>query len=78
MLKPLLIKNNGAVVRIVVRNVATNVVRNYVENAKTLSVYLNVNERTVQRDLAAMQAQGIIKHNGPTKAGYWEIKLFDK
>ena len=62
----------------VVRNVATNVVRNYVENAKTLSVYLNVNERTVQRDLAAMQAQGIIKHNGPTKAGYWEIKLFDK
>lgn len=66
-----IIKDNGSVAT----NVVINVVRNYIENARTLSVYLDVNERTVQRDLAAMQAQGIISHNGPTKAGYWEIKL---
>lgn len=41
--------------------------------SKQMSETLSVNKRTIERDLAAMQKAGIIRHEGSDKAGIWVV-----
>jgi predicted HTH transcriptional regulator len=38
-----------------------------------LSVVLGVSNRTIERNLKRLQAQGHIRRVGPAKGGYWEV-----
>ena len=38
-----------------------------------MSETLSVTQRTVERDLAAMQKAGIIRHEGKVNAGVWVV-----
>ncbi len=40
---------------------------------KQMSETLSVTQRTVERDLAAMQKAGIIRHEGKVNAGVWVV-----
>lgn len=42
-------------------------------SANEMSEVLSVTQRTIERDLAAMQKQGIIIREGNTSAGHWVI-----
>lgn len=42
-------------------------------SAQEMSVVLSVANRTVQRDLSAMQKKGILMHEGNTSAGHWVV-----
>ena len=55
-----------------------NVVENVVENSDTLARVLGVSPRTVQRDLAALQELGFIRHDGPDKGGRWIVLIPEK
>ena len=50
-----------------------NVPNNVPVNAPNLAMWLNVSEKTIKRDLIAMQSSGIIQHIGPTNGGHWEV-----
>ena len=54
-------------------NVPKNVPNNVPVNAPNLAMWLNVSEKTIKRDLIAMQSSGIIQHIGPTNGGHWEV-----
>ena len=53
--------------------VPNNVPNNVPVNAPNLAMWLNVSEKTIKRDLIAMQSSGIIQHIGPTNGGHWEV-----
>ena len=55
------------------RNVLENVLENAVESSVSLAKFLNVNERTIRRDLQFLQRNGIIRRVGPDKGGHWEV-----
>lgn len=55
-----------------------DVVENVVENSDTLAQVLGVSPRTVQRDLAALQELGLIRHDGPDKGGHWVVLQSEK
>lgn len=40
---------------------------------KEMSETLSVTQRTVERDLAALQKAGIIRHEGKLNAGIWVV-----
>ena len=40
---------------------------------KQMSEILSVSQRTIERDLSAMQKMGIIKHEGKDNAGVWVV-----
>ena len=40
---------------------------------KEMSETLSVTQRTIERDLAAMQKAGIIRHEGKVNAGVWVV-----
>ncbi len=42
-------------------------------SAKQMSETLSVTSRTIERDLAAMQKAGIIRHEGKDNAGVWVV-----
>jgi len=44
-------------------------------SSKQMSVVLSVVHRTVQRDIAAMQKQGILIREGNTSAGHWVLLI---
>lgn len=46
-------------------------------SAQQLSVVLSVVQRTIQRDLSAMQKMGVLVREGNTSAGHW-VLLMDK
>lgn len=54
-------------------NVADNVADNVAVNTKNLSERLNVNRKTIQRDLVGLQELNLIRWVGPDNGGYWEI-----
>ena len=54
---------------IIKENVAVNVA----VNTKYLSEELGVNRKTIQRDLASLQALNLIKWIGADKDGHWEL-----
>ena len=43
--------------------------------AKQMSVMLSVTERTIERDLAAIQKNGSIRHEGKAKTGHWIVLI---
>ena len=45
---------------------------------KQMSETLSVTSRTIERDLAAMQKAGIVRHEGSDKTGIWVILEKDK
>ena len=60
--------------RIRVRTNGTDVSKNVSVNVSNLASMLDVSEKTIKRDLAAMQSVGVIKRVGSDKKGYWEIR----
>jgi ATP-dependent DNA helicase RecG len=38
-----------------------------------MSTQLNVNHKTIKRDLQKLKSRGILKREGPDKGGYWKI-----
>jgi predicted HTH transcriptional regulator len=42
-------------------------------SAKAMSEVLSVTRRTVERDIAVLQKNGIIRRNGNTSGGHWEV-----
>lgn len=41
---------------------------------KEISSYLHISEGSVRHHMNCLIEEGIIKHHGPDKGGYWEIK----
>lgn len=54
-------------------SVAENVADNVAVNTKYLSERLNVNRKTIQRDLVGLQELNLIRWVGPDNGGHWEI-----
>ena len=50
-----------------------NVPVNVPVNVPNLATMLGVSEKTIKRDIAAMQSVGIIKRVGSDKTGHWEV-----
>ena len=42
-------------------------------SAKEMSEVLSVVQRTIERDIAFLQKNGIVKHHGNTSGGHWEV-----
>ena len=57
----------------ILQDVAQNVAQNVAVNTKYLSEKLNVNRKTIQRDMAYLQERKLIQWVGPDKGGHWEI-----
>ena len=47
--------------------------KNPLITGKEMSETLSVTQRTVERDLAAMQKAGIIRHEGKVNGGVWVV-----
>lgn len=65
----------GVIHRFVVEHVVEGVVEAGVEIPSALSIakQIDTSSRTVQRELAYLQAQGIIRRVDGDKGGHWEI-----
>ena len=65
----------GIIHRFVVEHVVEGIVEAGVEIPSALSIakQIDTSSRTVQRELAYLQAQGIIRRVGSDKTGHWEI-----
>jgi len=61
------------IIKIIEKHVADNVAQNVSVNTKYLSEKLNVNRKTIQRDMAYLQERKLIQWVGPDKGGHWEI-----
>ena len=57
----------------VIKNVPANVPVNVPVNIPNLASMLGVSEKTIKRDIAAMQSAGLIKRVGSDKTGHWEV-----
>ena len=59
--------------RIIIELIARGVAQNVAVNTKYLSEKLNVNRKTIQRDMAHLQERRLIQWIGSDKTGHWEI-----
>ena len=50
-----------------------NVPVNVPVNVSNLASMLGVSEKTIKRDISAMQSAGLIKRVGSDKTGHWEV-----
>lgn len=57
----------------IIRLIEDCVAQNVAVNTKYLSEKLNVNRKTIQRDMAHLQERKLIQWIGPDKGGHWEI-----
>lgn len=57
----------------IIRLIEDCVAQNVAVNTKYLSEKLNVNRKTIQRDMAHLQERKLIQWIGPNKGGHWEI-----
>lgn len=57
----------------IIRLIEDCVAQNVAVNTKYLSEKLNVNRKTIQRDMAHLQERKLIQWVGPDKGGHWEI-----
>ena len=48
-------------------------IKNVPANVPNLASMLGVSEKTIKRDIAAMQSAGLIKRVGSDKTGHWEV-----
>ncbi len=55
------------------RFILSSIKKNPLITGKEMSETLSVTQRTVERDLAAMQKAGIIRHEGKVNAGVWVV-----
>lgn len=65
------------IIKLIKKNIADNVAQNVAVNTKYLSEKLNVNRKTIQRDMAYLQERKLIQWIGPDKGGHWEIIKHD-
>ena len=61
------------IIELIEKGVVDNVAQNVAVNTKFLSEKLNVNRKTIQRDMAYLQEKKLIQWVGPDKGGHWEI-----
>lgn len=61
------------IIDLIRKGVADDVAQNVAVNTKFLSEKLNVNRKTIQRDMAYLQERKLIKWVGSDKTGHWEI-----
>ena len=61
------------IVELIKKGVANDVAPNVTVNTKYLSEKLNVNRKTIQRDIAYLQEKKLIQWVGSDKIGHWEI-----
>ena len=59
--------------RSIVEMIKNNVAVNVAVNTRYLSEKLNVNRKTIQRDIACLQERKLIQWVGADKTGHWEI-----
>ena len=59
--------------RIIMKLATQGVAQNVAVNTKYLSEKLNVNRKTIQRDMAHLQERRLIQWVGSDKTGHWEI-----
>lgn len=57
----------------IIRLIEDCVAQNVAVNTKYLSEKLNVNRKTIQRDMAHLQERRLLQWVGPDKVGHWEI-----
>ena len=57
-------------------NALENVLENVLETSASLAAYFGVDARTIRRDLSALQAKEVIRHDGPDKGGRWIILAY--
>ena len=57
-------------------NALENVLENVLETSASLAAYFGVDARTIRRDLSALQAKDVIRHDGPDKGGRWIILAY--
>ena len=55
------------------RFILSSIKKNPLITGKEMSETLSVTQRTVERDLSAMQKAGIIRHEGKVNAGVWVV-----
>ena len=55
------------------RFILSSIKKNPLITGKEMSETLSVTQRTVERDLSAMQKAGIIRHEGKVNAGGWVV-----
>ena len=48
-------------------------IKNVPVNVSNLASMLGVSEKTIKRDISAMQSAGLIKRVGSDKTGHWEV-----
>ena len=64
------------IVAMIKNAVADDVALNVAVNTKYLSEILNVNRKTIQRDVAYLQERKLIQWVGSDKTGHWEVKVY--
>lgn len=64
------------IVELIRKGVADDVALNVAVNTKYLSEKLNVNRKTIQRDVAYLQERKLIQWVGSDKTGHWEVKVY--
>ena len=55
------------------RFILSYIKKNPLITGKEMSETLSVTQHTIERDLAAMQKAGIIRHEGKVNAGVWVV-----
>ena len=63
------------IIELIAKGVADDVARNVAVNTKYLSEKLNVNRKTIQRDIAHLRERKLIQWVGSDKTGHWELLL---
>ena len=68
-----LTERQRVIVELIKNGVADGAALNVTVNTKYLSEKLNVNRKTIQRDIAHLQERKLIQWVGSYKTGHWEI-----
>lgn len=68
-----LTERQSIILSLIGRRVADDVAQNVAVNTKYLSEKLNVNRKTIQRDVKHLLEKKLIQWVGSDKSGYWEI-----
>lgn len=61
------------IIELVKKGITDDVALNVAVNTKYLSQKLNVNRKTIQRDIAYLQERKLLQWVGSDKTGHWEI-----
>lgn len=68
-----LTERQSIILSLIGRHVADDVAQNVAVNTKYLSEKLNVNRKTIQRDVKHLLEKKLIQWVGSDKSGHWEI-----